>query len=223
MKRVKGQYLTRQSFSKIRSNVEMPNLLDIQLESYEDFLQLNLAPDQREPKGLQAVFESVFPIEDSRGNFKMEFKDYFLGAPKYTVEECQDRGMSYSIPLKANLRLEIALLLNLCGEAYHFGELTTSLEFIELGIEKTEASKATHGIFYAELLIFNAELLYTLEDFQKAQALLQRALTKILQLQVSKQNIVGLQIFVKFSLIKVLLALDNINEAKKIAVRANTQ
>jgi len=108
LKRVKGQYLTRQSFSKIKASVEMPNLLNIQLQSYEDFLQQDVAPDERENKGLQAVFETLFPIEDNQGNYKLEFKNYFVTNPKYSIEECQDRGMTYSVPLKANLRLSVA-------------------------------------------------------------------------------------------------------------------
>ncbi|MCH8272446.1 MAG: DNA-directed RNA polymerase subunit beta, partial [Candidatus Marinimicrobia bacterium] len=100
--------MTRQSFAKIPVSVDMPNLLDIQLLSYEEFLQQNVEPGNRESKGLQSVFETIFPIEDNQGNFKIEFINYFVTNPKYTVEECQDRGMSYSAPLKANLRLTVA-------------------------------------------------------------------------------------------------------------------
>lgn len=134
MKRVKGQFLTRQSFSKIPVTIDMPNLLDIQLLSYEDFLQQNVEPENRESKGLQAVFETVFPIEDNQANFKIEFLNYFVTKPKYTVEECQDRGMSYSAPLKANLRLSVASeedkkkIAEVIEQEVFFGNVPTSLD-----------------------------------------------------------------------------------------------
>jgi len=97
----------RKSFSKISQVIDLPDLLDIQLKSYGDFLQPEVPPHKRENKGLQAVFRSIFPIIDSRDNFILEFVEYYVERPKYTVEECQERGMTYAIPLKAKLRLSV--------------------------------------------------------------------------------------------------------------------
>ncbi len=95
----------RKSFSKIARVTQLPDLLDIQLKSFEDFLQAKVAPEKRKNQGLQAVFKSIFPIVDSKENFILEFVSYQLDKPKYDVEECQDRGVTYSVPLKAKLRL----------------------------------------------------------------------------------------------------------------------
>jgi len=97
----------RKSFAKIASVAELPDLLNIQLQSFEQFLQPDVDPEKRENKGLQLVFNSIFPIVDSRENFILEFVAYYIEKPKYTVKECQERGGTYSVPLKAKLRLSI--------------------------------------------------------------------------------------------------------------------
>lgn len=97
----------RKSFAKIKAVAELPDLLNIQLESFEQFLQSDVDPDKRENKGLQSVFNSIFPIVDSRENFILEFVSYYIENPKYTVKECQERGGTFSAPLKAKLRLSI--------------------------------------------------------------------------------------------------------------------
>src|SRR5262245_33541848 len=97
----------RKDFSKIPSIVEIPNLIEIQQQSYEQFLQKDVAAERREEMGLQAVFKSVFPIADYNGNATLEFHSYHFGDPKYTVEECHDRGMTFAIPLKVTLRLKV--------------------------------------------------------------------------------------------------------------------
>ncbi|MBD3289886.1 DNA-directed RNA polymerase subunit beta [candidate division KSB1 bacterium] len=99
--------IKRKSFSKISKVADLPDLLDIQLQSFEDFLQANVDPDKRPNEGLQAVFNSIFPIVDSKENFILEFVSYYLDKPKYNIEECQDRGVTYSVPLKAKLRLSM--------------------------------------------------------------------------------------------------------------------
>jgi DNA-directed RNA polymerase subunit beta len=86
---------------------EIPNLLAVQLTSYERFLQKDVPPDRRANEGLQEVFNSVFPIEDSRGMFRLEFVSYEIGEPKYTVQECQERDLTFSVPLKVKLRLHV--------------------------------------------------------------------------------------------------------------------
>ena len=97
----------RQTFSKIPTIVEYPDLLDVQRRSFIDFLQENIAPGQRAEKGLQEVFSGIFPIQDTRENFILEFVEYYLDKPKYSVKECRERGLTYAVPLKAKLRLSI--------------------------------------------------------------------------------------------------------------------
>src|SRR5882762_7094542 len=97
----------RKDFGKIPSIVEIPNLIEIQKRSYEQFLQKDVAPERREETGLQAVFKSVFPIADYNDNALLEFDSFHFGDPKYTVEECHDRGMTFAIPLKVTLRLKV--------------------------------------------------------------------------------------------------------------------
>lgn len=97
----------RKSFSKIASAAELPDLLNIQLESFEEFLQPNADPEKRENRGLEAVFTNIFPIVDSRENFILEYVCYYIEKPKYTVKECQERGGTFSVPLKAKLRLSV--------------------------------------------------------------------------------------------------------------------
>ncbi|NLK49836.1 MAG: DNA-directed RNA polymerase subunit beta [Candidatus Cloacimonetes bacterium] len=87
--------------------VEIPNLLAMQVDSFEDFLQKDIHPQRRENKGLQAVFLSIYPIEDLKGNFLLEFLEYNVLQEKYSIEECRERNLSYQAPLKARLRLSI--------------------------------------------------------------------------------------------------------------------
>jgi len=95
----------RRNYSKISSSFEMPNLLAVQLESYNDFLQVGVPVEARENKGLEAVFRNIFPITSTRGHLTLEYLHYRMGEAKYTVEECQERGLSYSVPLKVKMRL----------------------------------------------------------------------------------------------------------------------
>ncbi|MBL8029522.1 MAG: hypothetical protein JNL74_24090, partial [Fibrobacteres bacterium] len=87
----------RTSYSKVRNSAEMPYLLSIQIESFKDFLQADVKPSARKNVGLQAVFNEAFPISDVKGNFSLEFVEYSLGVPKYSIEECKDRDMTYSV------------------------------------------------------------------------------------------------------------------------------
>ena len=95
----------RMSFAKIPSVVEYPDLLNVQLESWESFLQANIPPEKRENKGLQQIFKMNFPITDARENYLLEFVEYYVEKPKYSVIECQERGLTYAVPLKAKVRL----------------------------------------------------------------------------------------------------------------------
>ena len=100
-----GQKRIRKSFGRIPEVAPMPNLIDVQRSSYEAFLQMNVLPDSRTQTGLQEVFKSVFPIDDFAGRGRLEFVDYELEEPKYDVEECIQRGMTFAAPLKVTLRL----------------------------------------------------------------------------------------------------------------------
>jgi len=97
--------IERVSFGKIQPVLDMPDLLEVQVKSYESFLQAMTPPAEREKKGLQAVFMNVFPIIDNREEHILEFVEYYVDAPKYDVEECRERGVTFSAPLKARLRL----------------------------------------------------------------------------------------------------------------------
>ena len=97
--------IVRETFSTIKKVAELPDLLNIQLESFREFVQPDVDPDERENTGLQAVFTSIFPILDSRENFVLEFVSYYVEKPKYSVKECQEKGGTYAAPLKAKLRL----------------------------------------------------------------------------------------------------------------------
>jgi DNA-directed RNA polymerase subunit beta len=95
----------RRSFAKIASPIDTPNLVDIQRKSFELFLQSNVAPDKREPSGLQGVFKSVFPITDFNNTCSLEFESYTIEKPKYDVDECRLRGMTFAAPIKITVRL----------------------------------------------------------------------------------------------------------------------
>ena len=99
--------IQRHSFGKIPQVIDYPDLLAIQTESFDKFLQAEVPPGKRKDGGLQAAFVNVFPIEDARGNYLLEFIEYSLDKPRYSVLECQERGVSYAAPLKARLRLSI--------------------------------------------------------------------------------------------------------------------
>ncbi|MSP31166.1 MAG: DNA-directed RNA polymerase subunit beta, partial [Acetobacteraceae bacterium] len=100
-----GRKRIRKSFGRIPEGAPMPNLIDVQRSSYEFFLQMNVRPDNRTNTGLQEVFKSVFPIDDFAGRGRLEFVYYELEDPKYDVEECIARGMTYAAPLRVILRL----------------------------------------------------------------------------------------------------------------------
>ena len=95
------------SFEKIKSEITFPDLLAVQIEAFESFIQENIPEDERLKTGLEEVFQNVFPVEDSHKNYILEYKSYFLGLAKYTPEECMDRGLTYSVPLKVRLVLHI--------------------------------------------------------------------------------------------------------------------
>ena len=105
--------------------LEYPDLLEVQLKSFKDFFQLETTPENRKDEGLYQVFQEIFPIEDTRNNYKLEFIDYFIDPPQYSIEECLDRGLTYSVPLKAKLRLS-------CNDPEH-EDFDTRVQDVYLG------------------------------------------------------------------------------------------
>ncbi len=152
----------RRDFGKITSVVDIPNLIEIQRNSYEAFLQKDYAPEHREEMGLQAVFKSVFPIADYNENASLEFVGYHFGEPKYTVEECHDRGMTHAIPLKVTLRLvvyeqdkgaKVRTVKDIKEQEVYLGELPLMTEkgtFIINGTERVVVSQLQRsaGVFF---------------------------------------------------------------------------
>ncbi len=153
---------SRKDFGKIPSIVEIPNLIEVQKRSYETFLQKDVSPERREEIGLQAVFKSVFPIADYNDNALLEFDSYHFGEPKYTVEECHDRGMTFAIPLKVTLRLVVfdhdkeaktRTIREQRGQEVYLGELplmTDKGTFIINGTERVVVSQLQRsaGVFF---------------------------------------------------------------------------
>ncbi len=168
-----GLKVGRKSFSKIATVAEFPDLLDVQLKSYHDFLQPDVPPSERIEQGLQAVFKSIFPISDSRDNFDLEFIDYGIEAPKYSVEECQERGMTYSVSLKARLLLLIKdeydpnnPLANAKENVVYLGNLpymTNRGTFIINGAERIIVSQLhrSPGVFFDEVIHPNGTKLFS--------------------------------------------------------------
>ncbi|MCK9628555.1 MAG: DNA-directed RNA polymerase subunit beta [Bacteroidales bacterium] len=95
----------RITFATSKVLLDYPDFLEVQLKSFKDFFQLETTPENRKNEGLFKVFQEIFPITDTRNNFVLEFIDYFIDPPRYSIEECLDRGLTYSVPLKAKLKL----------------------------------------------------------------------------------------------------------------------
>ncbi|MCR4438867.1 MAG: DNA-directed RNA polymerase subunit beta [bacterium] len=164
--------VTRKSFSKIASAIELPDLLDVQLKSFDEFLQPNVPPDKRLNQGLQAVFQSVFPIIDSRENFRLDFVEYYVERPRYSVEECQERGVTYAVPLKAKLRLSIKedsgddSYAETIEQVVYLGNIPYMTErgtFIINGAERIVVSQLhrSPGVFFDELRHPNGQKLFS--------------------------------------------------------------
>ncbi|MCL4705124.1 DNA-directed RNA polymerase subunit beta [bacterium] len=161
----------RYSFSKLSTVIDLPDLLDIQLKSFNEFMQLDVEPSKRDNQGMQAVFKSIFPIYDSRENFCLDFVEFYIEKPKYDMDECQERGVTYSVPLKAKLRLSVK-----DEESGNFGEtteqvvylgnipfMTTRGTFIINGAERIVVSQLhrSPGVFFDELKHPNGTKLFS--------------------------------------------------------------
>jgi DNA-directed RNA polymerase subunit beta len=152
----------RVSFAKIHEIIGIPNLIEIQQRSYEQFLQAQVPPQEREDAGLQGVFSSIFPISDYNDSASLEFVRYEFGDPKYTAEECWEKGMTYSVPLKVTLRLvvwdkqvgsEARSIRDIKEQEVYLGEMPLMTEhgtFIINGTERVVVSQLhrSPGVFF---------------------------------------------------------------------------
>ena len=135
----------RISFASIKKSFDYPDFLDIQLQSFQDFFQLETNPDNRKNEGLYKVFAENFPISDARNNFTLEFLDYFIDAPRYSIAECIERGLTYSVPLKAKLRLS-------CNDEEH-EDFETVVQDVYLGMIPYMTPRGTFVINGAERVV----------------------------------------------------------------------
>lgn len=135
----------RISFASITEQMDYPDFLDIQLKSFRDFFQLNSIQEQRKKEGLYKVFSENYPITDTRNNFVLEFLDYNIDPPRYTIDECLERGLTYSVPLKAKLKLY-------CTDPEH-EDFDTVIQEVYLGVVPYMTERGTFVINGAERVI----------------------------------------------------------------------
>ncbi len=162
--------ITRKSFSRIKNVIDYPDFLDLQLQSFQEFFQLETPPEKRNDEGLFKVFSENFPISDSRENFVLEFIDYTVDPPKYSVDECVDRGLTYSVPLKAKLRLSCNDEDNEDFETIeqevflgNIPYMTEKGSFVVNGAERVIVSQLhrSPGVFFAQSKHTNGTKLYS--------------------------------------------------------------
>ena len=135
----------RVNFGKLHDAAATPDLLAIQLQSFQDFFQLETTPDKRDNEGLFRVFKENFPITDTRNIFVLEFLDYFIDPPRYTIDECMERGLTYSVPLKAKLKLS-------CNDEEHV-DFETIVQDVFLGNIPYMTPRGTFVINGAERVV----------------------------------------------------------------------
>ncbi len=141
----KDQSKKRISFSRVKNIPPYPDLLDIQLKSFQDFFQLETKPENRTNEGLYKTFQDNFPVTDTRNQFELSFIDYFVDPPRYSIHECIERGLTYSVPLKARLKLE-------CNDPEH-EEFETVVQDVYLGNIPYMTPRGTFVINGAERVI----------------------------------------------------------------------
>src|SRR5262245_44421001 len=159
---IQNNFRVRKNYAKINKIIDIPNLIDIQKQSYEKFLQKDIPQDQREDVGLQGVFKSVFPIKDFSETSSLEFVSFNLEKPKYDVDECRQRGMTYAAPIKVVIRLVVwdvneetgsQSIRDVKEQEVYFGEIplmTDNGTFIINGTERVVVSQLhrSPGVFY---------------------------------------------------------------------------
>ena len=135
----------RVNFARVKNPYPYPDFLDVQLQSFRDFLQLDTPTEKRKNEGLYKVFSENFPIQDTRNNFVLEFLDYYIDPPRYTIEECLDRGLTYCVPLKAKMKL-------FCTDPDH-EDFATEVQDVYLGTIPYMTEKGTFVINGAERVV----------------------------------------------------------------------
>ncbi len=135
----------RINFATVKNPLPYPDFLEVQLKSFKDFLQLDTPPEKRNNEGLFKVFAENFPIADTRNNFVLEFLDYYIDPPRYTIDECLERGLTYSVPLKAKLKLY-------CTDPDH-EDFATEIQDVYLGPIPYMTEKGTFVINGAERVV----------------------------------------------------------------------
>src|SRR6266851_4162787 len=159
---IQNNFRVRKNYAKITKIIDIPNLIDIQKQSYEKFLQKDIPADQREDVGLQGVFKSVFPIKDFSETSSLEFVSYNLEKPKYDVDECRARGMTFAAPIKVVIRLVVwdvneetgvQSIRDVKEQEVYFGEIplmTDSGTFVINGTERVVVSQLhrSPGVFF---------------------------------------------------------------------------
>jgi len=167
----KNKSFERQSFSNIETELQMPDLLGVQIDSFKSFLQIGVNEDDRKSIGLNEVLENIFPIEDSHKNYTLEYKGYFFGTSKYSPEECMERGVTYAVPLKVRLVLHITDEFDRSKYAHsieqevYFGNIpymTNRGTFVINGAERVIVSQLQRspGVFFDEFTHPNGTRLY---------------------------------------------------------------
>ena len=160
----------RVNFASVHNPYPFPDILDVQLKSFKDFLQLETPPEERKNDGLYKVFAENFPITDTRNNFVLEFLDYYIDPPRYTIDECLERGLTYSVPLKAKMKL-------FCTDPDHedFGTviqdvflgtipyMTSNGTFVINGAERVVVAQLhrSPGVFFGQGVHANGTVLYS--------------------------------------------------------------
>ena len=160
----------RVNFGSVKNPMPFPDFLDVQLKSFKDFLQLDTPPEERKNDGLYKVFAENFPITDTRNNFVLEFLDYYIDPPRYSIDECLERGLTYSVPLKAKLKLY-------CTDPDHedfepvvqdvflgpIPYMTANGTFVINGAERVVVSQLhrSPGVFFGQNVHSNGTLLYS--------------------------------------------------------------
>lgn len=160
----------RRNFASTKIHADYPDFLDIQLKSFQDFFQLETNPEDRMNEGLYKVFSENFPITDARNNFVLEFLDYYIDPPRYALEECLARGLTYSVPLKAKLKLyctdpEHEDFETIVQDVYlgMIPYMTPKGSFIINGAERVVVSQLhrSPGVFFGTSLHANGQKLYS--------------------------------------------------------------
>ncbi len=160
----------RISFASSKILLEYPDLLEVQLKSFRDFFQLDTTPENRKNEGLYQVFQEIFPIEDTRNNYKLEFIDYFIDPPQYSIDECLERGLTYNVPLKAKLRLSCSDPehedFDISVQDVYLGNIpymTPGGTFVINGSERIIVSQLhrSPGVFFGQSLHANGTKLYS--------------------------------------------------------------